>query len=123
VIDFIPVAFPRTESELAVMESLLEANGIRHYVHNRWFGGLYPGLQIDLYNVRSVMVADDQAADACELLSMFAQPADEPEADRNLAFGDRLRIVFETLIFAWSFPQKRQKLPAHPEQENRQENP
>jgi hypothetical protein len=37
-------------------ESLLMANDIPYYVHNQGYGGLYPGMQLDLLNVRTVMV-------------------------------------------------------------------
>ena len=36
--------------------SLLQAHAIPHFVHNAGFGSLFPGLQISLYNVRTIMV-------------------------------------------------------------------
>jgi len=69
--EFLPVATPQTESELAVMVSLLDAHGIQHYVHNQGFGGLYPGMQMDLYNARRLMVPADHAAEALDLLAVF----------------------------------------------------
>jgi hypothetical protein len=109
--DFLPVAFPQTESELAVMVSLLVANDIHHFVHNQGFGGLYPGLQIGLYNDRRIMVRADQAAQAHELLSVFQADAAPGEHWRMTA-KDKVRVLFETLLFGWSFPStsKRRKL-------------
>jgi hypothetical protein len=79
--DFLPVASPQNESELAVMLSLLEANGIRHFVQNQGFGGLYPGLPIGSYNARRIMVRADQAVHAAQLLSVFSSPASADELD------------------------------------------
>ncbi len=71
---------PRTESELAVVVALLEAHGIRCFVQNAGFGGLYPGSFIDLYNKRSIMVAEEDVSTALELIKDF-QPEDEPRSD------------------------------------------
>jgi hypothetical protein len=106
--DYVPVASPQTESELAVMLSMLEANGIRHFVHNQGFGGLYPGLQIGLYNDRRIMVRADQAPHARQLLSVF-DPAPSAAAEAPLTFADKARVLFETLVFGWSFPRSRKR--------------
>ncbi len=107
--DFLPVATPVTESELAVMVSLLEAHAIPHFVHNRGFGGLYPGMQIELYNVRRLMVPAHRADEAIDLLSVFSSPSAAPDVDEKLTWGDKLRVIVETLLFAWSFPSRRKK--------------
>ncbi len=119
---FIAVAAPQNESELAVMVSLLEANGIRHYVHNQGFGGLYPGMQIELINDRRLMVAAEQAEDASELLSVFARPSVESAIEEKLTLGDKLRVLFESLLFGWSFPRARQKTGIPSDEENLNEN-
>ena len=46
------------------------ANGIPYYVHNRGYGGLYPGMQLDLLNVRTIMVPPSAAEAASELLAL-----------------------------------------------------
>jgi hypothetical protein len=107
--DYVPVASPQTESELAVMLSMLEANGIRHFVHNQGFGGLYPGLQIGLYNDRRIMVRADQAPHARQLLSVF-DTAPSPAGEPPLTFADKARVLFETLVFGWSFPRSRKRV-------------
>lgn len=104
--EFIPVATPQTESEMAVMVSMLDAFEIPNFVHNLGFGGLYPGLQIRLYNTRRIMVPLDQAAHALELLSVFEQHIIEAEIDNKLKLKDKLRVVVETVLFGWSFPTK-----------------
>ena len=108
--DFLPVAMPQTESELAVMVSLLEANGIQHYVHNRGFGGLYPGMQIWLYNDRRIMVPAEQALEARELLSIFLLQPAVSDIDEKMTVPDKMRILFETCVFGWSFPGKRRRM-------------
>jgi hypothetical protein len=101
---FVPVATPQTESEMAVMLSMLKAFEVPHFVHNLGFGGLYPGVQIRLYNVRRIMVAVDHAEHAIELLSVFEQHKTESETDNKLQLSDKLRVILETIIFGWSFP-------------------
>jgi hypothetical protein len=53
--------------------SLLEAYGIPVFVHGRHFGSLLPGLQIGQHNTQGVMVPEERAADALELLAGFGQ--------------------------------------------------
>lgn len=101
--EFINAATPRTESELAVMVALLDAHEILHFVQNRGFGGLYPGMQIPLYNVRKIMVPIAQASAASALLSVFALTPNEIE-DQRLGLFDRLRVVIESLLGGWTFP-------------------
>ena len=69
--EFIPIVIPRSESELAVMVSLLEAHGIPYFVQNRGFGGLYPGIGLSLLNDRPIMVPEDYASQARQLLAVF----------------------------------------------------
>lgn len=108
--DFLPVATPQTESELAVMVSLLDAHGIQHYVHNRGFGGLYPGMQMELYNTRRLMVPADHAAEARDLLAVFSRQSTTSDADDRMTLADKLRVVIETFVFGWSFPSKRHRI-------------
>ena len=107
--DFLPVATPQTESELAVMVSLLDAHGIQHYVHNQGFGGLYPGMQMDLYNARRLMVPADHAAEALDLLVVFSRQSTVSDADDSMTLADKLRVAIETFVFGWSFPSKRNR--------------
>ena len=44
----ISVYKPQTLIQLTMAESLLMANDIPYYVHNQGYGGLYPGMQLDL---------------------------------------------------------------------------
>ena len=67
--EFLSIAVPRSESELSVMESMLVAHDIPHYVHNRGFGGLYPGMQMPLYNIQRVMIPLAYVEEAMSLFS------------------------------------------------------
>lgn len=91
---------PQSESELAVVTSLLEAHEIPVFVHGRHLGSLLPGMQINAYNTQSVMVPEEAAADAVELLAEFrkdnASTLPEP-----LPWLHRLRVIFEGVVFGW----------------------
>lgn len=72
---FVHVHSPQSESELAVVTSLLEAHDIPVFVHNRHFGSLLPGLQANSYIAQSVMVPEELIPEALELLAAF-KPGD-----------------------------------------------
>jgi hypothetical protein len=55
------------EGELAVIKSLLDANGIVYFVQNEYFGSLYPGAALPC-NTRVVMVEESDAMRAEVLL-------------------------------------------------------
>ncbi len=65
------VLSPQSESEIAVVTSLLEAHDIPVFVHGRHFGSLLPGIEIGSYNTQSIMVPEECVTDALELLSGF----------------------------------------------------
>ena len=65
------VLSPQSESEVAVVTSLLEAHDIPVFIHGRHFGSLLPGLQIGSYNTQSIMVPEECVTDAMELLTEF----------------------------------------------------
>jgi hypothetical protein len=64
-----PIYHPDNPVDLALAESLLNACDIPYFVHNRHFGSLYPGVQIDLLTTQTIMVADECAAEAKEILA------------------------------------------------------
>ena len=105
----VPVFRPEDGVELALAQSVLEAHRIPFFVHNGGFGGLYPGMQIDLYNVRTVMVPEAAAETARELLAHFVHRHDEPAAtssgeQERLSWWDRTRLIFELIVFGWCVP-------------------
>ena len=74
---FVQVFSPRSESEVIVVRSLLEAYDIPVFVHGRHFGSLLPGLQVGSANMQSIMVPEEHAKDALELLASFRR--DDPQ--------------------------------------------
>ena len=100
------VLSPQSEPELAVVRSLLEAHDIPVFVHGRHLGSLLPGLQIGNYNTQSVMVPEEYALQALELLSEFRR--DDPDLRTEpLPWKDRLRVVLEGVLFGWLVPGRR----------------
>lgn len=100
----VPIYQPESAVDLAIAESLLEARGIPFFVHNAGFGGLYPGPQIDLYNVRTIMVPPFAVNAAREILAQYLShpPAVPRPARRSL--WEIARLVFEALFFGWFVP-------------------
>ena len=89
---------PRTASEAAVVVAMLEAHEVPAYLHNGHLASVLPGVQIGAYNAQSVMVPEECAEDALEMLANFrAAPA--PTGDSSL-----LRNIFEWLLFHWFIP-------------------
>jgi len=76
-VTLVRVLSPQSEPELAVVRSLLEAHGIPVFIHGRHFGSLLPGLQIGSRTTQSVMVPEEYASDALELLAEFRR--NDPE--------------------------------------------
>ena|SRR5688572_30099246 len=109
----IRVLSPQSESEIAVVTSLLEAHDIPVFIHGRHLGSLLPGLQIGNYNTQSIMVPEERAADALELLSGFRQD-DAGTIPAPLRWRDRLRVVLEGILFGWLVPGRREDKKAGP---------
>jgi hypothetical protein len=100
----ITVYKPQTLIELAIAESVLEANDIPYYVHNAGFGGLYPGMQLELLNVRRIMVPPSAVDAAKEVLAFYV--ADDPgiSFNRERSFWHILRMLAEAACGPWIVP-------------------
>jgi hypothetical protein len=94
----IAVAWPSSEPESAAMVSLLQANEIPCFVHGGNLAAMLPGLQIAAYNNPTIMVPASAAAEATELLSVFATPS-LAATPSNIGLRAKLRMVFEALLF------------------------
>jgi len=110
------VLSPQSESEIAVVTSLLEAHDIPVFVHGRHLGSLLPGLQIGSYNTQSIMVPEECVADALELLTEFQRS--DPGTSAPLRGRDRLRIVLEGFLFGWVVPGRREDKKVAPERDH-----
>lgn len=98
---------PETESELAMTVAILEAHDILCFVHNRHFGSLFPGVQINAYNTQSVMVPDECVPEAVEALLEFRAAAPVTHVAHVMTSYNKLRILIEELIFGWFVPGNR----------------
>jgi hypothetical protein len=95
---------PESESEIIAVVAMLEAHQILCYVRGGGFGGLYPGVQINSYNTRDIMIPEEKATLALELLRDFqSQPVTEPPEERLRKSG-KLRNLLELLLFGWFVP-------------------
>ena len=84
--------------------AILEAHGIESFVHGQYFGSLLPGLQIESYNTRTIMVPEERANEAREALTEFS-PAGEPASESSsVRFWDKVRVVLEAVLFGWFVP-------------------
>jgi len=105
---------PDSDPEIVAIVAMLEAHGIPCYVRGGGFGGLFPGVQINAYNTRDIMIPEEQTAAALELLEGFqSRPADPEESVAPRKSG-RLRNLLEILLFGWFVPRS----PAHTEKGN-----
>lgn len=95
---------PRSEGELAVLRSVLQWAGIRHFVHNNYFGTMQVGPEIDLLNRKTIMVPAVQAEQARELVLDFLDVTTSNQLP--LLARDRVRMVVEFLVFRWFIPGK-----------------
>ncbi len=97
---------PNDEADLAFIRSLLDAEKIPYFVHNDRFGSLEVGPRIDLFNAKAVMVPEEEAERARQLILDLNEAGKSGEAScaRRLTLFDRIRIVLETVIFGWFIP-------------------
>ena len=85
-------------------EPILEAHGIETFVHGQYLGSLLPGLQIESYNTRAIMVPDERVVEAREALAESSPPGEPVAAPLPLRFRDKARVVLEALLFGWFVP-------------------
>lgn len=109
----VPVLRPQDEAELALAVGALEAHGIPYFVHNNGFGGLYPGMQVNLYNVRTIMVPASVLPEARDVLNQFlvsdlnsTSEGEPPLQDQKPTLLTKLRLLIELLAGGWCVPRK-----------------
>ncbi|MBE0502995.1 MAG: DUF2007 domain-containing protein [Desulfuromonadales bacterium] len=103
---------PENEVQLAILKSLFEAEGIPIFVHNDNFGSMRSGIQIELFNKKTIMVSEQDYESAQAVILNFLGNIDEAEQEQetitaSYSFLDKLRMVFEGLIFGWVMPGRR----------------
>ena len=105
------VASPEAESDLVVILSLLEAEGIPFFVHGGGVGGLFPGLQINAVNARRVMVPTEYAERAFQALAVLptaSVPEPMPVASR---IADAIRMLVEFFCMGVFVPRRDARRP------------
>lgn len=96
---------PYTLIELAMARSVLAAHDIPYFVHNGGYASLYPGMQIELLNVPTVMVPPSAANFAKEVLGAYLPDVVDhlrPKAEESP--WHILRLLVEAAFCAWIVP-------------------
>ena len=86
---------------------MLDARRIPSFVRGGGIGGLLPGVQINAYNTRDIMVPEEKAAEALELVRDFQKPQSIPAGATRAKRPGRLRNLLELLLFGWFVPSHR----------------
>ena len=115
---------PENEVQLAILKSLFEAEGIPIFVHNDNFGSMRSGIQIELFNKKTIMVSEQDYENARAVILNFLGNIDVAEQEQatttaSYSFFDKVRMVFEGLIFGWVMPGRRWRK----DKEDRKETP
>lgn len=77
--DLVPIYAPRTESEAAVITSLMQAYNVEFFIRGGAFSKMYPGPVVTDLNAQMLMVHRDDEHIARQLLAPFlneGSPAD-----------------------------------------------
>ena len=62
---------PEDEVQLAVLRSLFEAEDIPIFVHNDHFGSMETGIQIALFNRKTIMVSEKYIERSSQIIQNF----------------------------------------------------
>jgi hypothetical protein len=97
---------PENDAELAIIRNILDGEGIQYFVHKDHFGTLQVGPLINLFNLKTIMVPEDQYEKAKEIVDDFLANTKNISTppSRRYSLIDKIRMVFETLIFSWFIP-------------------
>ncbi len=101
----IAVHRPQTLIELAMVRSILAANDIPYFVHNGGYASLYPGIQMHLLNVPTIMVPPSAVESAKELLGAYLAEVEDhlrPKLERSP--WHILRMLIEAICCVWFVP-------------------
>jgi hypothetical protein len=67
----IPIYSPKSESEAAVIASLMQAYGVDFFMQGGAFSTMYPGPILNSLNAQTLMVHEDDVALATQLIQPF----------------------------------------------------
>lgn len=100
---------PENESELALIKSLFELEHINYYVLNDHFGTMKVGPKIDLLNVKTIYVSEEDLNFAKDILLDFLENIKNVNKPYKSQYSmpDKIRMVIEALVFSWFIPGNR----------------
>jgi hypothetical protein len=100
---------PNNEVELALIKSILDAEGINYFVKNDLFGSMEVGPRIELLNKKMIMVQSDQYERALELIKDYLSRTQKEAEEEKYSLFDKIRMIVEFLLFRWMIPGKKKK--------------
>jgi len=100
---------PNNDSELALIKSILDGEGIPYFVHNDHFGTLKVGPRIELLNAKTIMVAEKHYEVSKEIIDDFLKNIQEASENTKSKYSirDKIRMVIEAILFTWFIPGNR----------------
>ena len=100
---------PENDAELAFIKSIFDGENIQYFVHNDHFGSLKVGPKIDLFNAKTIMVADHQYDLARDIIQDIVSNNEPPGENNKASFSliDKVRMIAEAILFTWFMPGKR----------------
>ena len=98
----ITVCHPMDDLEVLFISAVLEAEGIPYLVVGSYFGALFPGIQIPIYNERIIRVPKEYLEEAISVIEDH-RSVYTPTFE-NLTTHSKIRVVIEAIIFGWVFP-------------------
>lgn len=100
---------PNNDSELALIKSILDGEGIQYFVHNDHFGTLKVGPRIELLNAKTIMVAEKHYEVSKGIIDDFLKNIQEASENTKPKYSirDKIRMVIEAILFTWFVPGNR----------------
>ena len=97
-----PIYSPRNEMELINLRAILGGADIPYFVHNDHFGSMEVGPRIELFNAKTICVAEDHADRARELIDDYTEAV--ATIPTNLSVWHAVRMTIEAIAFSWVMP-------------------
>ena len=98
----ITICHAADDLELLFLHSMLEDAGIPYSVVGRYFGSLYPGVQVPWYNERCIRVPEAFVEEALKVIEQV-RASYTPTYER-LTTKSKLRMILEGLCIGWVVP-------------------
>ena len=104
---------PDSDPEILAIVAMLEAHEIPCFVRGGGFGGLYPGVQINAFNTRDIMVPEEHAAAALDLVRDFEVQPSAPSRSPRAGSGIWSSCCFLDGLSPPRGPAATNQLPVH----------